>query len=64
MDPDQETNGVIEGAVPSFPRRPRAKPIHIPVEVKIDYESRATPKEPCGGEGGEGFSAWGVQMLK
>ena len=46
MDPDQDRQDVIEATMPSFPPMPRGQPMHIPVDVEIDYESRAWPMEP------------------
>ena len=55
MDPDQGRKEAIGGITPSVARRPRVKPMHIPGEVGIDYESRAKPNGQWG-LAEEGFS--------
>ena len=44
MDPWKGRKEVLEGMIP----RPREKPMHIPVDVQIRYESRDKPGEPLG----------------
>lgn len=38
----------IESTIPRFARRPRKRPMRIPVGIHTDYETRARPKEPWG----------------
>ena len=48
MDSEQRSQEDLGSTTPSFARMPRGKPMHIPSDVHVDYESRGEPIWPWG----------------